>query len=108
MRADDSPVPSPLFSLFTPDAPVPEAPLSRAELVAFVADRVAGLLRTDRRLLLSLLYRIDVREDRVKAAFATETSDALPLRLAELMVERQEEKPVTRRVYGPSADEGCP
>ena len=76
----------------------------RDELHRRVAEHVARLLDRSPELLLSILYRIDVAEHRVREAFATEPPDALPGRLADLIIERHLRKIETRRRYGGAGD----
>ncbi|MEZ4700127.1 MAG: hypothetical protein R2834_07335 [Rhodothermales bacterium] len=91
--------PASLLALLAPDAEPPAGGMTREDVVDLVAGYVTALLDRDRGYLLSLLYRIDVRERDVKEAFATTPPAALPRRLAELMVARHEEKLATRRAY---------
>lgn len=65
----------------------------------FVSGRIAVLLDRNPGFLMSILYRIDVPEEQVRAAFRHERTEAIPDRLAELIVTRQLEKLETRRLY---------
>ena len=64
-----------------------------------LAIRVAELLDTNLHLLLSLLYRIDVQEARVKAALTQADPATLPTQLADLIIERQLQKVRIRLHY---------
>lgn len=69
------------------------------DLRRFVASHVARLLASNPQLLMSLLYRIDVRESLVRSVMTTEPPERIPDRLADLVVSRQLEKVRTRRRY---------
>ena len=70
-----------------------------AELRERLAEKITGLLDRDRYRLMSILYRIDVREDRVKAALAAPEPGQIPFLLADLIIERQLQKIRIRRKY---------
>lgn len=69
-------------------------------LRAALAARIADLLNRQPDLLMSLLYRIDVAEAAVQAAFASTPPGHLPQALADLVIERQLQKLRWRRHYG--------
>lgn len=62
------------------------------EVHAFVAAHVARLLDQNPGLLMSILYRIDVSEARVRHVLESEPPDVMVDRLAELIIERQLQK----------------
>jgi len=57
------------------------------------------LLDSDLQGLLSLLYRIDVSEQKVKAILATANTDEMAEQIAVLIIERQIQKVITKRKY---------
>ncbi|GAB5517776.1 MAG: hypothetical protein RhofKO_00270 [Rhodothermales bacterium] len=64
-----------------------------------LAHRIAELLDQQPVFLMSLLYRIDVREPKVKHALQHSPPDRLALDLAELVIARQLEKAALRATY---------
>ncbi len=70
-----------------------------AALHQLVAHYTSVLLAENRELLLSVLYRIDVPEARVRHAFATAAPGDLPDVLAGLMIERHRQKLAVRAAY---------
>lgn len=78
-----------------PDAPLP----GEAEaLSTWLADRIAEMLESNPALLMSHLYRVDVRERDVQAALAA--PDA-PAALAEALIQREIEKSQYRTRHAP-------
>ncbi len=65
---------------------------SMEDILSFLTKQIAGILDRNPAQLMSILYRIDVREPDVKAAIATAPSGKLPTQLATLIIERQLEK----------------
>lgn len=61
--------------------------------------RIEDLLTHRRELLMSVLYRVDVKESLVVDAFRELPYEALAPRLADLIIERQLEKVRSRRTY---------
>ena len=64
-----------------------------------LADRIESLLQHRRELLMSLLYRIDVKESLVVDALRRLPPDEIALRLADLVIERQLQKVRSRRKH---------
>ncbi len=60
--------------------------------------RITEMLRTNPEKLMSILYRIDVREDMVNTILNTAFPTEVPLLLANLIIERQLEKARTREL----------
>lgn len=67
------------------------------DVLAFVAVHVDRLLKDSPGLLMSILYRIDVPERRVRDVFESAPYDNLAVQLADLMIERELQKVRTRR-----------
>ncbi len=60
---------------------------------------ISNLLDSDLQGLLSLLYRIDVSEQKVKAILATANTGEIAEQIAALIIERQIQKVISRRAY---------
>lgn len=77
------------------------APLSTADRLAdlrhFVAVEIRRMLDSDRELLFSILYRIDVPEKDVLECLSNPANDSIAERLADLVVKRQLRKIELRR-----------
>ncbi len=71
----------------------------RRELEAFLRDRIGQLLREDPARLMSILYRIDVRERELMECLEQLQGPALIERLSEIVIARQLEKIETRQKY---------
>ena len=89
---------APLFASLGIDAETAvQRGLSLDDVHAYVAERVADLLQTNRAYLLHVLYRVDVAEADVRHAFETSPPGDLPHVIAALLVERQIQKLRLRR-----------
>lgn len=84
----------------TPDAEQEALSSVLQSLRAELASRVEAMLIHRRELLLSLLYRIDVKESLVVDAFRSAPHGEIATRLADLIIDRQLEKVRSRRAYG--------
>jgi hypothetical protein len=78
---------------------VPSAGPSREGLLEALAARVLHLMRHDFSRLTSALYLLDVREDRYLEALRAPGEQNAARRLAELILEREEEKAISRGKY---------
>lgn len=76
-----------------------ETGTSLADVRAFLEEKIAGLLKHNPILLMSLLYRIDVPEQAVKEAFLLAPNGALAGELADLIIARQLQKVRIRRTF---------
>jgi hypothetical protein len=72
---------------------------NREALHAWLTAEVVRLLLYDMERLLSILYRVDVRESKVKEAFVEGKPEQIAFRIAELMIERELQKVESRRKY---------
>lgn len=79
-------------------APVP-ATLTLDDVRRFLVSRITPLLDRNPAHLMSLLYRIDVAEDRVQEVLASAPPEAIPGALADLIIDRQLQKVRLRRRY---------
>lgn len=69
------------------------------DLVAWVASEVVHMMQYEMERLLQLLYRIDVDERKVKAAFALSSPKFIAPSIANLIIERQLQKIITRKQH---------
>ncbi|MBT8399059.1 MAG: hypothetical protein KJO98_01170 [Rhodothermia bacterium] len=71
-----------------------------ADLRIYVTDQISRMLETDRGLLFSILYRIDVPERSVIECLSSSADGSVAERLADLVVTRQLQKIELRRRWG--------
>lgn len=87
------------------------APLSTsdrlADLRVYVTRQISRMLETDRGLLFSILYRIDVSEKDVLQCLSSSPDESVAERLAELVVERQLQKIELRRRWSGNPPDGA-
>lgn len=78
-----------------------DGPVDEEALLRLLADHVDYLIQHRMEWLLSLMYRMDVAEDKVQAALSP--AAALPANegLARLILERQKQRVLTKQSYKP-------
>ncbi|MBK7988605.1 MAG: hypothetical protein IPK11_17300 [Ignavibacteria bacterium] len=69
------------------------------ELRNALAEHITALLSTQPEKLMNILYRFDVSEDKIHEVFTTVFPFDIPLKVADLILERQQQKLVTRQLY---------
>jgi hypothetical protein len=69
------------------------------QLRQFLVERIIHLLNTNPERLMSILYRVDVNEQRVNEIFRTHLPPDMPEAIADLMIERQLAKAESRAKY---------
>jgi len=74
--------------------------ISREEIFSKLAEHLNELIKNDFEKLVSYLYRIDVSEPKLKQLLAQYPEQDAGHIIAELIVERQEQKLKTRRQFG--------
>jgi hypothetical protein len=75
------------------------AQAGKEDLVRMLSAHVNGLLDSDFEKLVSLLYRLDISEKKLRECLALNAGrDAAPL-IAQLVIERQEQKIKSRQQY---------
>ncbi|MFM8439145.1 MAG: hypothetical protein ACKOAX_11760, partial [Candidatus Kapaibacterium sp.] len=74
------------------------------ELQRYVQEQVVALLTKNPERLMSILYRIDVPEDRVRDVMMKEPVGGIATKLTALLLERMEQKMQTRRRYRDERD----
>lgn len=70
---------------------------SESELLDLLAGRIGEMLETRPEYLMSLLYRLDVREDKIVPAMHPAAPDPPHIGLAKLVLERQKQRLATKR-----------
>jgi hypothetical protein len=73
--------------------------LSAEELEDSLAERLNTLIRSDFNMVVSILYRIDINEARLKELLKTAAEEEEGRIMARLIIERQTQKIETRRRY---------
>ena len=74
--------------------------LSATELETLLADKLNELIRTDFNTLVTILYRVDVNEAKLKELLRTSAGEDAGRIMARLIIERQEQKIKTREASG--------
>jgi len=69
------------------------------ELLNAIATRVQELLDTDKGLLLSHMYRLDIEERKIAAALENQGDEPIALVLARLIFQRQKDRLATKKKY---------
>ena len=87
------------FNLDVSELAIPEAELSTETVLKKLSYLVAYLMEKDFSRLLQVLYRIDVSEEKLKAALATQAQAPSDL-IAQMILEREMQKVETRKKYG--------
>ena len=112
MNDDDRKVPGEYLPVVTTDALQSAARLfsdemtaeTRDELERYVREQVVALLTKNPERLMSILYRIDVPEERVRDVMMREPVGGIATKLTALLLERMEQKMETRRRYKDERD----
>ncbi len=82
------------------DSLIPAADLETLEeLKKYITEKLAYLLDYKYDLLINILYKIDVSEEKLGHLFSGSNRDSIPGKLAELIIERQLQKVKFRRQY---------
>lgn len=71
-------------------------------LAEWLSKPVHELLQHDSQRLVSLLYRIDVNEQKLNAAFQQDSTEAIAFAIARLVIERELQKVQLRLKYSPN------
>ncbi len=78
-----------------------DQPMTEEELFKILAEEVAYMIDHRLEFLLSLLYRLDVLEHKIKAALSPLSTLAPNIALAQLIMERQKQRIITKSLYKP-------
>lgn len=81
-------------------------PGSEEELLTLLAERIAEMLERRPEYLMSLLYRLDVLEEKIRPAMHPDAPEPANWGLARLVLERQKERAETKRTVKPKPLEG--
>lgn len=87
------------FNLDASEMAIPESELSTETVLKRLSYLVAYLMEKDFSRLLQVLYRIDVSEERLKAALAAQEQAPSDV-IAQMILEREMQKVATRKKYG--------
>ncbi|MCB0686580.1 MAG: hypothetical protein KDC53_08645 [Saprospiraceae bacterium] len=78
---------------------------SEEELIDFMSQRIEALLAGDFEALMSMMYRLDVDEAKIRKALAPHNPENPARSLARLIVQRQMKRMATREKYKRDAGE---
>lgn len=78
------------------------SPGSEEELLAILADRIAEMLERRPEYLMSMLYRLDVLEEKIHPVMRPDAPEPANWGLARLVLERQKDRIETKRSVKPA------
>lgn len=81
-------------------------PATEAELLALLAERIEEMLQHRPDYLMSLLYRLDVLEEKIRPVIHPSASEPPHIGLARLVLERQKQRAETKLKIKPDPLEG--
>lgn len=81
-------------------------PGSEQELLALLADRIAEMLEQRPEYLMSMLYRLDVLEEKIHPVMRPDAPEPANWGLARLVLERQKQRLETKKTVKPEPLEG--
>ncbi len=81
-------------------------PGSEEELLSMLANRIAEMLEKQPEYLMSLLYRLDVLEEKIHPVMRPDAPEPANWGLARLVLERQKQRAETKRSVKPEPLEG--
>ncbi len=81
-------------------------PDSEEELLAVLADRIAEMLERRPAYLMSMLYRLDVLEEKIHPVMRPDAPEPANWGLARLVLERQKQRIETKKTVRPKPLEG--
>jgi hypothetical protein len=76
-----------------------EKPFSEQEILDYLAEAIAYMIEHKMDFLLSLLYRLDVSEQKIAFALMPGNSEPANIALAKLVWERQKQRVATKHAY---------
>ncbi|MFN7118318.1 MAG: hypothetical protein ACK4TA_16070 [Saprospiraceae bacterium] len=77
----------------------PDQVLSEADLLRLLAEQVAYMIDYKLEVLLSLMYRLDIDENKVSAALSPLAPEPANVGIARLVLERQKQRAFTKQYY---------
>lgn len=75
--------------------------ITEEELLRLLANQIAYMIEYQLELLLSLMYRLDIPEDKVHLALSPRSAEAPNVALAKLVIARQKQRAYTKLKYKP-------
>jgi hypothetical protein len=81
------------------DLSVPEKSLNEQELLEYLAEAISYMIEHKLDFLLSLLYRLDVDEQKINTALLPGNPEPANFALAQLVLERQKQRMATKIAY---------
>jgi hypothetical protein len=69
------------------------------DLIFIMAERIRELLAGDLEALMSMMYRLDIDEAKIKFAFSKDSVEDPAVSLAKIIIERQQRRMDTKRKY---------
>lgn len=73
--------------------------ITEEELLRVLSNRIAYMIEYQLEFLLSLMYRLDVSEQKVSDALSPGASEPANIGLARLVIERQKQRAFTKQFY---------
>jgi hypothetical protein len=83
-----------------------DAALSEEELLHFLSEEVALMMETRMDFLLGLMYRLDIDEGKINRALSPISIEAPNVALAKLILERQKQRVLSKKMYKTEKIEG--
>lgn len=88
------------------DLPVSKTSVNEEELIHVLSERIAEMLERQPEQLMSLLYRLDVLEEKIHPVMRPNAPEPANIGLARLVVERQRQRIATKLSIKPKPLEG--
>ena len=76
-----------------------DKPLTEADLLAYLSEAIAYMIEHELDMLLSLLYRLDIDEDKINATLHPKNPIEAHIGLAHLVINRQKQRISTKNEY---------
>jgi hypothetical protein len=73
--------------------------IDNEDLIRIMAERIRELLAGDLEALMSMMYRLDIDEAKIKLAFSKENLEDPAVSLAKIIIERQKRRMDTKKKY---------
>lgn len=73
--------------------------VNNEELIHVMAERIRELLAGDLEALMSMMYRLDIDEAKMKLAFSKDNIEDPAISLAKIIIERQKRRMDTKKKY---------
>ena len=83
-----------------------DAPMSEDELLHLLSEEVGLMIETRLDFLLGLMYRLDIDEMKIRKALAFGNEDAPNVSLAKLILQRQKQRVLSKKMYKTAPIEG--